>query len=46
MENCITCNCIEEVVVAPRTYYSIVQCITSFLTTFTIEGAEHLSKIK
>ncbi|MEX0313185.1 MAG: hypothetical protein AB3N18_03335 [Allomuricauda sp.] len=46
MENCITCNCIEEVVVAPRPYYSIVQRITNFLTTFIIEGAEELSKIK
>lgn len=46
MEHCINCGCIEEVVVSQRPYSSIVKRIKNFLTTFTIEGAEYLSKSK
>lgn len=46
MENCINCAHIEEVAISKRPSNIIVQYIKSFLTTFTIEGAEYASKTK
>ncbi len=46
MENCITCNCIDEVLASERTKNNLIKRITNFLETFTIEGAEHMSKTK
>ncbi len=46
MENCINCTCIDEVVIPQRHYNSITKRVANFLSTFTIEGAEELSKTK
>ncbi|WP_168796352.1 hypothetical protein [Flagellimonas onchidii] len=46
MENCINCICIEEVETPRRVNTIFLQRVTKWLTNFTIEGAEELSKIK
>ncbi|MGW9684345.1 hypothetical protein [Flagellimonas sp. 2504JD1-5] len=46
MENCINCNCIEEVVAHQKANNNFIERIVNFLSNFTIEGAEDISKIK
>lgn len=45
MENCLTCTC-EEMVETKVSGVSFIERITSFLTTFVVEGAEHLARTK
>lgn len=45
MENCLCCSCIEQP--ASISYLQILEGqITKFLTSFVLEGAEEMSKIK
>ncbi|SNY94763.1 hypothetical protein SAMN06265377_0423 [Flagellimonas pacifica] len=46
MENCINSNCIDEVSIPQKQYNLVIRRVTNFLNTFTIEGAEELSKTK
>lgn len=46
MECCITHNDIKEASWHLRVRKALAQKIIGFLNSFTIEGAEHMSKIK
>ncbi len=45
MENCLDCYYTEQA--TPINYFRVLEKrITKFLTSFVLEGAEHLSKTK